>query len=140
MKELNKAYRVMQEASGIDVGDTVHIIREWRRGELGEAGSLGYSFNEFGNLGDDCLVTAVFNTEANCYINVKPKNAAYGSTAPFFALKIIKKTVKLPSKIEINPSYSAKFNADKSIDVGCQHIEFEALEAIYLAAKSIDQQ
>jgi len=99
-KEMNvqEAYKVMQAASDIEVGDTVRILRRYLQGEM------GVNFNGC----DDCYINDAKMRFADSHaIGKVLKTDHYGEnngilitskewdfTFPFFALEIVKKAKK----------------------------------------------
>lgn len=124
-----EAYLVLQKASGIEAGDTVRVIRKAKTREMGWCNGWNDEMDKA--VGKEWIVTGC-NDKQGMLLSCD------WYSYPFFCLEIVEKANKLPDPIEISSAYSAKFNKDRSIQVGCQHISFDLLERIYLTAKGID--
>ncbi len=87
--DLKEAYRVMQKASGIEVGDKVKVLRTAKRGEMGWYGLCDNTRMQKLNLGQILKVANIADT-GECYIELEFYNG--GTTfIPFFTLEIIEK-------------------------------------------------
>lgn len=79
--KIEEAYQVMQEASGIKVGDTVKVLRK------AEAYEMGWCNSWAGPMSDMVGKTATVNSVTNGNINLGKDNYGY----PFFVLEIVEK-------------------------------------------------
>lgn len=86
--DIKEAYRVMQKASGIEVGDTVRVIRRFKEGEMGSPVATCNSKN---SAADD-RITGEVKSSTNTAINVQC-GQSYGGLwhFPFFALEVVEK-------------------------------------------------
>ena len=117
-----EAYAVLQKASGIEVGDTVKVLREARYLEMGWAGVWVDGMIRPGGTG---TITGV---HANS-VNVRAEGInGWIYHYPFFVLEVVKKREK---EIIIGGNV-VSFSADGGrIEVGCITIYFDKVKKIY---------
>ncbi|KKL77170.1 hypothetical protein LCGC14_2037560 [marine sediment metagenome] len=91
--DIKTAYCVMQAASGIEVGDTVKVLREFRHNEMGFGSdtcqSYGWdSFVEKKKMqGKEFIVIEIGHN----FVKLRLPEHPYTPIFPFFALEIVKK-------------------------------------------------
>lgn len=124
---LAEAYKVMQANCGIEVGDTVKVLRKAKDKENGWGINWHTGMTSF--IGDEHVVRSIND------LGIVMKDSSYAF--PFFVLERIKKGKKLPYPVRISSEYKAMFREDGGIDVGCQRLSFDKLEEIYLTAKGV---
>ena len=109
--DLQEAYRAMQKASGIEVGDKVKVIRRFRACELGSgSGEWNWSIGKEGMQGQFGVVTGIDTVMG--FIKVGHWEF------PFFALEIVEKAK--PAKIlTVGGLESAITKAMKAYVNGC---------------------
>jgi len=130
---LQEAYKVMQANCGIEVGDTVKVLRKAQGHELGWDNTWTNAMDAF--IDKICVVKYIGNSGIHGY-NQELDN---WYLFPFFVLELVKKAPKLPAPIRISPQYKAEFKEDGSIAVGCQRLSFDMIENIYLTAKEVKE-
>ena len=123
---LQEAYKIMQDNCGIEVGDTVKVLRRAENKENGWNNNWGDYMDD--HIGKEYIVTelAVGGIRLNnwcCF--------------PFFVLELVKKAPKLPYPVKITKDYACEFKEDGSIKVGCQDISFDMIEKVYNIAKEV---
>ncbi len=98
--ELKEAYKVMQAAwvkeVGLEVGDTVKVLRSNVGGELG-SNACGQTKNELVLNGNMAKVSEI--TERNIWVLSDGSGCPYTMCFPFFTLEFIKKAEKKPEKM-----------------------------------------
>ena len=115
--ELQKAYKTMQAASGIEVGDTVRVLRKAERREMGWQNSWWESMN--GSVGKSGIVAGVY-----CHgIRIEGINCPL--LYPFFCLELISKG-EAPIKIG---EHIAKID-ESGIKVGCTKVDWNTFDKI----------
>lgn len=131
-KEMNlqEAYKVMQANCGIEVGDTVKVLRKAKSYEMGWEDSWALAMDE--TVGE--LYTVISYDEE--YKEFRLDNHFQ---YPFFVLELVKKGKKLQEPIRISTQYQCEFKEDGSITVGCQSLDFEFIEKIYMTAKEVKE-
>jgi hypothetical protein len=90
--DVKEAYKVMQENCGIEVGDTVRVLREAKSHEMGWSHIWVITMNEF--IGNELKVISLDNGAG-----IQLSNDYY---FPFFVLKLTRKA----KKINLNGSYT----------------------------------
>lgn len=117
------------KATNLKVGDTVKVLRTAKTDEFGWDNAWVSSMNA-------CVGKqfTVYSVDGDGIGLDDGSHCSY----PFFVLEK-QKSNPMPTPIPLNSSggYKASFNADRSINVGCQKISFETLERIYTAAQGI---
>lgn len=88
--DLKEAYRVMQEASGIRVGDKVKCLRHFGKNELGSTVSTSDLFKKRSFVDDGSVGTVSAITNSTVTVECGEKYG-YGWTFPFFVLEVIEK-------------------------------------------------
>ena len=83
--DIKEAYRVMQEASGIGVGDKVRVLRVANMGEMGWMNSWARDMDE--TIGHEGVVEAV---GSDVRVNIKTRVSEI-RCYPFFVLEVIEK-------------------------------------------------
>jgi len=124
---LQEAYKVMQANCGIEVGDTVKVLRKAKDDEMARYG-LSYQCT---------MPSSLIGTTVKVYRLYETAIHAEGWNYPFFVLELVKKAPKLPSPIRISSQYKVMFREDGGIDVGCQRLSFDMIEEIYFTAKAV---
>ena len=94
--DIQEAYRVMQEASGIGVGDMVRVLRTFKREEMGsDCRESNVNSAKISMLGRICKVRAIESGS----IDILADDIG-GYSFPFFALKIVEKAnIPTPDKM-----------------------------------------
>lgn len=132
-KEMNmsvaEAYKVMQANCGIEVGDTVKVLR--KAGDYENGWAYSWAFPLDAVVGETAVVTHLDGEFGICLSN------SDGCYVPFFILELVKKGKKLPEPIRISSQHKCEFKEDGSIAVGCQSLDFELIEKIYMTAKEV---
>jgi hypothetical protein len=90
--DVKEAYKVMQENCGIEVGDTVRVLREVKSWEIGWSYVWGIVMNEF--IGKELKVISLDNGAG-----IGLENDFF---FPFFVLELVSKA----KKINLNGSYT----------------------------------
>lgn len=122
-----EAYKVMQANCGIGVGDTVKVLRKAEDYENGWGYDWQYRMNE--TIGTCFVVNGVTSG------GILSKDWGY----PFFVLELVKKGKKLPEPIRISSQYKCEFKENGGIAVGCQSLDFDLIEKIYMTAKEVKE-
>lgn len=130
MMDLQEAYKTMQAASGIEVGDTVKMLRmplsddemgwQVKTGSIAEGSSEDYRTHKRA-LGEECTVREI-DPIRGIGINYPDNGWDY---APFFCLELISKG-KPPIKIG---EHTVEFT-DNGLRVGCQEVSYKTLDEI----------
>jgi hypothetical protein len=123
---INEAYITLQKASGIEVGDTVKILRKAKNFEMG--------WNAHWAPVMDNTVGATFQVKEICDLR-GIRNPNNSCVYPFFVLKIVKKATKEVT-IKLNSEYSAIISED-GITVGCQKFPLSIIDDLAKAKKEI---
>jgi len=128
--DLQQAYKIMQDNCGIEVGDTVKVLRKAKDYENGWGcvGTFSSNYRKNGvveNIDEKLGIRVLFENDKELF--------------PFFVLELVKKAPKLPEPIEISSMYRCEFKEDGSIAVGCQTLDFDLIEKIYLTAKEVKE-
>lgn len=118
--DIREAYKMMQAASGIEVGDTVKMLREFKRYEMGC--NLIPSDIHGAMIGETYIVNQI---EAVGDIRVNGGSIAFNAFLPFFCLELI---AKGPPPIKIG-EHTVETDKD-GITVGCESVPWETLEKI----------
>lgn len=134
--DLKEAYRAMQAACGIEVGDTVRILRTAKSGELGWDNSWSHTMDAF--VGREGVVAEIHHKG----IQVTPLTVAlapYVSSPsyPFFVLEVVAKKKPESVDVSLNANYEAKVFKD-SIVVGCQRFSITVIDDLVAARKSLN--
>lgn len=96
MSKLTEAYKVMQEHCGIEVGDTVKVLREWKRGEMGFEGVMYQPSTRPKFVGEECVVSEMRATN----VVVEGMLGEFCVSIPFFCLELVEKAKpKLPKGV-----------------------------------------
>lgn len=131
MTELQEAYKKMSDASGIQAGDMVKILRKASTNEMGWCNNWNPKMDNFiGKIGE--VKYCARSSGVSVYF------AEFDSryTFPFFVLEVIRKA---PEKIRVG-DYVAEFHSDgKTVQFGCQIITFEQVKAVYKAMKKLQK-
>jgi hypothetical protein len=93
--DIKEAYRVMQKASGIKVGDKVKCIRHFKGGESGsncEASDWNYPKKQRVDNGEVMIVDGFGNGHIS----------ADGYSFPFFALEVVEPAPAIEVTVKIN--------------------------------------
>ncbi len=93
--ELQEAYKVMQAASGIEVGDEVKVLRTNKTNELGSC-VLFHTKSELDELGWSGVVTDIYSNSVKIKL---PDNHSF--IMPFFVLEVTKKHEPEPTMITV---------------------------------------
>lgn len=130
-KEINlqEAYKVMQANCGIEVGDTVKVLRPFKDKENGCG--IRYNWRMDDLIGGHFVVRDI----SESYIDL-----SCGYLWPFFVLELVKKGKKLPEPLEISSDKHVVFCEGGEINLGIHHLNFELLEKIYMTAKEVKEQ
>jgi len=122
-KELSDAYQVLQEASGLKVGDRVKIVRELPDYSLG----WGTCWNSYmtAALGKEGVISAIHATNG---FRLSPFDYWF----PVFSLELIK-PVFIPKKFVLSTDYTAEVTENGTVVVGCQRIKPELMKQIMAA-------
>jgi len=100
--DIKEAYKVMQEASGIEVGDTVKVLR-------------GYKTDEMGSVALGCTLTGVIGTVRNMNkYHVLVSTNGVCISHPFFVLKVTEK-VKKANMITVKGKEYSEDTLDKAM-------------------------
>ena len=119
--ELHKAYQIMQAASGISAGDTVKIVRGYRKDTTMGFVTSGLR-KEFNRMVGQSVVVAYVGSG---YIELPVSGGVDGLYAPFYCLELIEKG----NLITIGNN-AVKFTG-AGIKVGCQEVSKETITKIY---------
>ena len=117
-----EAYNTLQKASGIEVGDTVKILRKAQKNEMGWASYWDETMNK--SIGKTFVVTEI-RDEKGIY---NPSNYC---TYPFFVLELVRKGDK-EITIKLNSEYSAIVSKG-GIEVGCQKFPLTVIDELVKA-------
>jgi hypothetical protein len=128
--DIEKAYKVMSDASGIGRGDTVKVLRKASRREMGWDNSWSDRMDAF--VGKECEVRS-YSEMTGFVLFCGEFDVGYGF--PFFVLEKIKPV--LPASFKLNSDYKVEFEEGGVIKFGCQTVDFETIEKIYETAKSV---
>lgn len=120
---LEDAYLTLHNACGIEVGDTVKVLRKAETDEMGWNNSWTTSMNK--SIGKEFKVLRDANKRGF------EISDSFGLSYPFFVLELVKKAEK-PIKAG---DYDVEFNDNGSIKVGYQTVSFKVIKAIYKKAK-----
>jgi len=130
--DLRQAYKTMQDNCGIEAGDTVKVLRK------AEDYENGWEYPWGGCM--DRYIEGMFTVDRVWEKGITLSECKDGyNTFPFFVLVLVEKAPKLPEPIEISSMYSCEFKEDGSIAVGCQTLDFDLIEKIYLTAKEVKE-
>lgn len=125
--QLQEAYRTLQGASGIEVGDKVRVLRRAKDHEMGWDNSwIDDRMDRF--IGGVYEVAVVDEDGIRFSSSVGPR-----FSFPFFVLEVVEKA-NPPIRIG---SYTVGFRDGGEVGVGCQDIPFEQIEAIYNRAREL---
>lgn len=103
-----QAYKTLQKASGIKVGDTVRVLRRALSYEMGWGTNWVSDMSKY--IGRDFKVSRVHDTDG-VLLNDK-------WLFPFFVLEVVKSKPAFV-KVKLNDEYTAEVYSDKIV-VGCQ--------------------
>lgn len=126
-------YNALQKASGIEVGDTVRILRVCKTNEMGWGCSWNAHMDK--TVGMKGTVTTVSTADGIRVDFAKMVGDRLGWWYPFFALEIVKKRPRKVT-VELNGEYSAEVYKDKIV-VGCQTFDTSIIQALADAHKCI---
>lgn len=127
---LREAYTTMQDAWGIEVGDTVRVLRKVVENEMGWPIRNGIDQNtSVGKVGE---VTEV--SKYGIVVSIESVGIM-DYTYPFFVLELVSKKPK-SIKVNLNAAYEAEVFKDKVV-VGCQTFPLGVVEAILKASKEL---
>ena len=120
------------KATDLKVGDTVRVTRVAKSLEFGWDNSWITAMNA--SVGKTFTVRTI--NDGTSGIQLEDSDEC---NYPFFVLEKVESN-PLPAAMRINASgdYTARFNADGSINVGCQRISFETLTEIYQKAEKVN--
>ena len=91
--DVKEAYRILADSCGIEVGDTVEILRKWNYHELEErGGSSANSEKLVGKIGE---VLEITNPNKSFKMEIDSED----EYIPWFVLKLVKKAEKSPLKV-----------------------------------------
>lgn len=87
MSELTEAYKVMQAACGIEVGDKVKVLRGWEQSEMGFEGVIYQDSTRSNFVGEECIVSEMRDTN----VTVGDMLGEFCVSIPFFCLELVEK-------------------------------------------------
>lgn len=132
-----EAYKVMQDNCGIEVGDTVKVLRKAKDNENGWPNCPPSKTTMESMIGKNLKVLGV-DKSIGIELDTSMINGA-AQRLPFFVLELVKKGKKLPEPISISSQYQCEFKENGSIAVGCQTLDFDMIEKIYTTAKQVKE-
>lgn len=113
-----QAYTVLQKVCGINVGDTVRVLRKVNGDSMGWVNSWQDEMDELLNPESTAVVVSIDDGHG-----IKLDN---GYQYPFFVLEVVESAFK-PITVYLNEEYSATIYSDR-IAVGCQTFAYDAIE------------
>jgi hypothetical protein len=124
---IKEAYLAMQANCGIEVGDTVRVVRTAKNNEMGWQNTWTPTMT--GMVGKTFTVKSV-GTGSGIYFE------AYNF--PFFVLELVSKKPVKPTeiKVKLNTDYSADCTKD-SVKVGCQTFGWDVIEKLIETKKQL---
>jgi hypothetical protein len=122
---IEEAYIQMQKECGIEVGDTVKVLRKAKDYEM------GWSNSWVGCM--DVLVGETFKVKFSGGGGVQLSN---DYCVPFFVLELVSKSPKVV-KVKLNENHTAEVSKD-GIKVGCQTFPIGIVEELEKAIKSLE--
>lgn len=120
---LTEHYNALQKECGINIGDTVKVLRAAKHYELG-----------WGTTWEEEMSLMVGKTLK--VVDIQEDDGIYledGLFYPFFVLEVVKKGFT-PINVVLNDSYTAVVHPDKVV-VGCQEFKPDAILALADAVK-----
>ena len=123
--QISEAYRVLEANCGIEVGDTVKVLRR-----VVGRGRWGWRLDWTSDM--DAMIGKEYKVERfelGCGFQLVG-SSGYRRYFPFFVLELVKKGAKHP-EIKIG-SHTVEFeDAGRVVRVGCQSVTFFDVKAIY---------
>lgn len=134
---IQEAYRILQAASGFEVGDKVRCVRHFKMFEGGSSSISSLCGSKQAFVDDKAVGTISAIDKGAIHVDCGIEYLG-ARTFPFFTLELVGKGGKLPAPIQLDSGeYSVEFKEAGNIKVGCQNIKFKTLEEIYLTAKGV---
>ena len=128
-----EVYNRMHDLAGIEDGDKIRLVRNWKKEEFGIYSSMAWD-HEPGEI------YTVGNSNFKNLGGFKMLLIEEGGFIPFFVAELVEKKPKWePVHVTLNDSYDAVVDKDKVV-VGCQKFSFAAIERlakIVEAAKAV---
>lgn len=121
-----EAYNTLQKASGIEVGDTVRVLRKAQQNEMGWGTYWAKMMDK--TIGETFVVTEVRD-------GVGIYNLSNYCAYPFFVLELVIKGIKKIT-VKLNSEYSAIVTKD-GIEVGCQKFPLTVIDDLVKAKAEI---
>lgn len=110
--DVKEAYRILADSCGIEVGDTVEILRKWNSHELGEhGGSSANSDKLVGKVGE---VLEITNPNKSFVLRINDED----EYIPWFVLKLVKKAEKSPLKVGDTVEIIGESISGRTEDIG----------------------
>lgn len=110
--DVKEAYRILADSCGIEVGDTVEILRMWNYHELEERG--GSSANSDKLVGKIGIITEITNPNKSFVLRINGED----EYIPWFVLKLVKKAEKAAFKVGDTVEVVGKSITGRREDIG----------------------